>query len=150
MPRGILCIPIWNPHYVSQVNAIERIQKKFAIQMFYKFRSVMPCDSYSYTEVRTFLGLDLLSNRRRNVGLVFLFKIVRNIIDAPDLLSQISFSTPRLQTRQIRTFSISRSRTNLGYFSPINNMIRSFETYCSSIDIFSVFLGTFMKFIETN
>lgn len=142
------CIPVWNPHYVSHANTIERIQKKFAICMFYKFRSIMPCATYSYTEVRTFLGLDLLSIRRRNVDLIFLYKIVRNVIDTPDLLNCITFSTSQLRTRSTSTFSVSRSRTNIGYFSPIKNMMRSFETNCSSVDIFSIPLCTYKRYLQ--
>lgn len=143
------CVPVWNPHYVTLVNNLERIQKKFVIHLFYKFRSIMPCEFYSYTMVRNFLGLELLSKRRRNIDLTFLFKIVRNIVNAPDLLSLITFSVPRLHNRTTRTFAIGRSRTNLGYFSPLNNMMRSFETYCSSQDIFHISLYAFRRSLAT-
>lgn len=43
--------------------------------MFYKFKSVIPCETYSYTQVRDFLGLELLSGRRRNVGLMVYTKL---------------------------------------------------------------------------
>ena len=66
-----------------------------------------------------------LVRRRMNTCAFFVFDLLSGIIDAPNLISQVTINNP---TRPIRTVStihfldIQRHRTNYGYHEPINNM----------------------------
>ncbi|KAI5732292.1 hypothetical protein M8J77_024484 [Diaphorina citri] len=63
-----------------------------------------------------------LENRRKLQDLMFLFKILHNKIDSPELLSNINIRVNSRQTRLNHTFKINRSHINIAQHCPIRRI----------------------------
>jgi hypothetical protein len=65
------CSVIWSPHYVQDINLIERVQKYFTRKLLWKRKKS------SYAERLIFLKLDSLEERRIKVDLTETFKFFK-------------------------------------------------------------------------
>ena len=72
---------IWDPHQSNQINKIERVQKKFVKQLFYrKLIRKAPAD-WNYLKCCELLKTDTLEKRRIVNGISFAIKSFKNITD---------------------------------------------------------------------
>lgn len=139
---------IWNPYYACHVNNIERIQKRFLKYLTFKLDGVYPERGIEYNALLNRYNFTTLERRRIITSLIFLFKLLRGGIDCPDLLNQINFFVPRLNTRQHLTFLCERARTNVMVKSPLNFMCSNFNVMCGNCDIFFCSLGELRRIVE--
>ena len=100
---------VWNPHYITHVRRIEKIQTKFLKYINFKFRNNI---DFNYGDLCTELNLLPLASRRDNRDLVLLYKILNNLSDCPALLSGIGLRVPSRNTRSTHTFHQHFRRTN--------------------------------------
>ena len=97
------CSPIWSPSYAVHQRSIERVQNKFLRFVNYKLN--IPIIKLDYQYILSYLDIDKLSVRRLIADLMFLFNILNNRFDSPDLLYIIKFCIPRRSTRQQQLFT---------------------------------------------
>jgi hypothetical protein len=73
------------------------------------------------------------------MNLLFLYKILHNLIDCCSLLSQINFCVGKhsITTRNKNLFYLSTPRTDLLKFSPLNNMLNISNSVGDLVDLFS-------------
>ena len=116
---------VWSPFYNCDIVSLERVQNHFLRHMEFKLGMVHIVGEYS--NILNILNLQTLESRRLVSDLCFLHKLLNNNIDSKYLLSKIEFSTPRCitNTRSTTIFVIPFKRTNYGYYSPVQRMIRA-------------------------
>lgn len=135
---------IWNPHYKIHIDRIERVQKKFVKTIEYRIRNNL-IDYAIGSNSKTFTPL---SSRRERIDVLILYKIVNNIIDAPSLLSSLSFRVPRHRERTCRhkpLFYITRSGTAYARNSFIRRACRLYDNKFKHLDIFHENICRFKK-----
>lgn len=93
------CSTVWSPSYEVHIRRIERVQKIFIKSLNYR-QNIL---NQSYTDSLKNYNLLSLCNRRKMFDIVFLYKIINNLVDSPLLLSRLSFiSRVRLPVRSSR------------------------------------------------
>lgn len=126
---------IWYPYYNCHIESVERVQRRFLKYLAFKKDGEYPVRGIEYNcllERFDFVSLDL---RRKCASLSFLYKLLHHKIDCPELLAQINFYTPRLQSRQNVFFYNNRARTNILLKSPIYVMSENYNNICQLCDI---------------
>ena len=101
---------IWSPQYAVHINRIEGIQRRFLDMVSYKFLK----NEVSREDVASLVGLIPLESRRRSFDVLFLFKILNNLIDCPELLQKIPFNITQRITRYSFNFRIPLAANNFG------------------------------------
>ncbi|KAI5715596.1 hypothetical protein M8J77_019062 [Diaphorina citri] len=114
------CSVVWSPQYKEHINSLESIQHKFLRTIAYKQRN--PILNHDYTNIMQSNNIMSLENRRKLQDLMFLFKILHNKIDSPELLSNINIRVNSRQTRLNHTFKINRSHINIAQHCPIRRI----------------------------
>lgn len=130
---------IWNPFHVTYQDALERIQKRFLRYLFYRcfnfFTYTIP-----YDELLELFGFMRLEQRRTVACLVFLYKLVRGLVDDPASLAALSYRVPAFNSRSNQLFSLPYCRTTAHASSPLYRVMRSYNSIRSSgsdVDIFN-------------
>lgn len=136
---------VWSPSYAVHSDRIESVQKRFLRYLSYKAsidyeRHTVAC--------RNFNMLPLKSKRMQN-DMMFLFKILNNEFDSPDLLFLISFNVPVRETRDKSLFYLPRCNTNSIYHSPLYRSMAGYNGLFSGIDIFATSKYAFKKSIRS-
>lgn len=125
---------IWNPHYLVDIDRIEKVQIKFLRFSAYKLGLVKENDNYA-TVLRT-LGINSLEHRRLEIDLRFLHKLLNGYVDSSDLLNLVHFNVKDRRTRHSELFSIPFHQTNYGRNEPITRLLRSANIYQGRINLF--------------
>ena len=138
---------VWQPYHTTHINRIESIQRKFVRFVFRHTDARSNFRLPPYHPRRAALALETLENRRRNALLFFLYDLLNEFIDAPELRRKLNISVaPRPGLRHTRTFLPSSHRTLYGRMEPISRMMEEFNEVSASDNsyrIFGVNRGTF-------
>jgi hypothetical protein len=135
---------VWNPFFKIHSDKLEKVQKKFVKTIEYRTK-------HKYIDYVTSMkrqNITTLSSRRERIDVMILYKIVNDIIDAPSLLSSISFRVPRRCERACRQrplFHTLRSRTSYAKHSFIRRACRLYDSKFQNIDILHEKLGRFKQ-----
>lgn len=113
LPLLDYCSQIYNPHKVSDINLLERVQRKFT-------KTVLKNSSLSYNERINELGLDRLELRRIHTDLHFAYRILHN--EVLGLGSLFNIKTSNKNTRQAEKVILD--------ISPFKSDIRKFDFSC--------------------
>ena len=140
------CSFIWSPLCQTNIDKIERVQKKFVNYVSYKCR----LSNVSYLELCVNFKLQPLQSRREMLDVRMLNKVLNDRVDCPELLSMVPFRVPtrlisrrrdlfacnhRIRARQNSPITRSTSlanRSDLDVLSPVNyfrNISYSYFTY---------------------
>ena len=134
---------VWCPFYSTHKQSIERIQKKFIGYINFK------CKQYhsDYTENCRSYNLLTLDERRYLLDMSFLHDVISGYLDCPELLSSISFNTPKRRTRHTTCslFHVPIHRTNYGRNGVSTRLAESYNKYFSNVDLFNVSKSSFKK-----
>ena len=125
------CSNVWKPFYKIHKEAIERVQKRFLRFIAYKLH--IPLEDINYEQLQSLLSLPTLENRRIYLDVVFLYKILKGLVDSPQLLGQIGFHVPGRSTRSRNLFAIDFCGTNYISNRPILRMCKSANEYCEVV-----------------
>lgn len=134
--RSILeyCSVVWHPNHAVYIDKIESVQKKFLSFMFYKFGYYKYIQFAPYSFKRKVLGLESLSDRRKNACVFFIFDLFNGRIDASNILSLIDVNVPPRSIRNHVFLRVKFHRTQYGSFEPITNMSVIFNNVFSSYE----------------
>lgn len=143
------CSFIWYPFYQNNIQRIERIQKKFLTKISFingTYRSVK-----GYSERLDKFGMLSLWQRKHQLSMIFLYKLLNHEVDCPSLLSQINVLVPRVSARlhNYEPFSVTVRRNKYGSSSPMCTLMNFFNKLFRdhNIDIFYEKIGAFKKII---
>ena len=114
----------------TQSSTIEKIQKRFLRYVFYRVHGIYP--HYQLYPVRTIdmqkeFDCTSLKERRKQIDLIFLYKLLNNLIDSPTLLSILSFNVPARKTRTSNLFQVPFRRNNVCRNSPMLRLMSAFN-----------------------
>ena len=116
--------PVWNPQIVCDIDAVERVQRRFT--KFLPGLSQLP-----YIDRLNALNLKSLEERRLNFDLILLFKIINNLIplNPNDFIEFANLST-RGHNLKIR---VKYSRTNIKKYAFPNRIIHCWNDLPSEV-----------------
>lgn len=125
---------VWRPHYATHMLRLERIQKRFMWHLAFSEGKSKRLPSYK-TRLHYF-KMHSLSIRRNVTDGIFLYKLLRNKIDCPQLLSRVRFRAPaRYPRSSITPLCPPLRRSVLGSNSPLPRLCRILNTCSDLIDI---------------
>lgn len=128
---------IWTPHQLYLQIRLQEIQRRFVSLLFLKTgRAVQP------DHLESIYNLHPLHLRRHVADLVFLFKIIRGVIDCPDLLAKVNIRIPA-RTRSQDIFAHLHHRTNYFRHAPMSRMQELGNLVALDVDFFHDSLGSF-------
>ena len=96
----------------------------------YPARRTPPCDLLNRYEIHD------LESRRMYYSIVFLYKILNNVIDCTELCSYVKLHIPTIHTRSNNSFYLSMPRKNLLKSSPLHIMCSNYAYIQDDVDIF--------------
>ena len=126
-------VAVWNPHYVTYSESIERVQKRYVRSLQYRFN--MP--KAAYTDAILQLKFSTLHSRRIELEAAVLYNICHSRYDCADIVSQLQFRVPGRATRNPALFHLPVARTNAGVRAPLHRLCDSYNKLLQSIDIFA-------------
>ncbi|KAF0682225.1 Uncharacterized protein FWK35_00037378, partial [Aphis craccivora] len=83
---------IWSSNYSKYINELDNVQFKFLKRISYITNIHITRDTVNTIE--NYLSLDSLNIRRQIADIMLVYDILNNLIDCPDLLSEIGFRVP--------------------------------------------------------
>ena len=120
---------VWYPHYASQKNALELIQRRFLKYLTFRLTDNYPSRSIDYNYLLELHSTDSRSTRREQSSALFMQKLLNNKVDSPYLLNKINFRVPQSNSRNMKTFYNSQTRTNLAFKAPLAHMSVNTDHY---------------------
>lgn len=139
---------IWYPYYNVHIIALENVQRRFLKFLAFRSDGFYPNRGYSQSTLLTRFEIPSLELRRIKTTLIFLYKLLHNLIDSPALLSQIYFHVPRLNLRNSVTFYCRNARTNVLIKSPVHISCYNFNKIANICDINSCSLNNLLQISE--
>lgn len=146
--RSVLeyCSVVWRPHYATHKLLLERVQKRFLWHLAFSRGKSKQLLSYN-TRLKYF-KMQSLTTRREVIDALFLYKLLRNKIDCPNLLSLIKFRAPARYPRYpITPLCPPLRKTVLGTNSPISRLCKTLNSCSDLTDIHHDSIGKFCKMI---
>nr|CAI5820706.1 unnamed protein product [Callosobruchus analis] len=127
---------VWSPVYNRHVTDIEKVRKR-ALKLFaFKTDGTYPERGCDYTILYGRFSYDSLELRRKLFSLPFLYKLLHNRIDCIEILNQIKFDVPRLNSRGSLCFNCDKANTYILVKSPVYVMCTNNNKICKHVDIF--------------
>lgn len=115
---------VWCPYYAVYIDMLERVQHKFLRCAAYRMGILSSDYTYDYSAICSRLKIITLYNRRVQLDLCFLFKLLAGDVHAPVVLSDIGFRISSVRTRSTYTFHVENHRRNYGVNSPPCRLVR--------------------------
>src|SRR5699024_2333248 len=99
------------------VDRTESVHCKFVKYLTLQFN----CQLNNTYETRPiYFNLQALNVRRQFSAIIFIYKLLNNYIDAPEILALIRFYVPQYPVRKVPFFSLISHKTNYMLWSLIN------------------------------
>lgn len=133
--------PVWNPDVNEYSQVLEKVQKRFLRYMYFRTHGIYPhykSHPVRSADMRTEFTVQLLESRRHLCDCIFIYKLLNNRTDCPQLLSLLPFRINVKNTRATNLFSVLPL-----YQTPVSRILSRFNTYCDAVDVFAVSLGHF-------
>lgn len=128
---------VWAPTFAIHTANIERIQRKFLKYLNFKVDGIYPPTGFDHQLLLDKFKTLSFENRRSMHSVIFLFKVINNAFDCPEILQQINFNVPRIESRSSKTFYLETPHTRLLQSSPLYRMCMNYESVQDRLDIFS-------------
>ena len=134
---------VWFPSYNTHIVSLERVQRKFLRFLCYREDGIYPVIGVSHKALLDRFNFFSCLDRVTCARCLFLAKLLRGDIDAPEILSKVPINanirTKRL--RQTSIFYLPAARTNVALFSPLHKM-------CALVNVnknFDIFADSYKK-----
>lgn len=128
------CCIIWNPRTLTYTEMLEKVQKKFLRSIYLRKHGIYPF-LISYERQRCEFNVMLLSKRRENAAIVFIFNILQGHTVVPDILFSVNISVPDVRLRRrCNLFKVINENSPTEHCTSIVN---AFLRQCE-IDIFNI------------
>ena len=129
MVRSIMefAVQVWAPHHANQRDRLEKVQRRFTLFALRRLPWRNGVWWSSYSDRCTLLGLQSLEQRRIFLQRMFVFDILSDRIDCPQLRNEINVYRPVRQLRNQPLLRIPFHRTLYGYNRPIDRCCRFFN-----------------------
>lgn len=128
---------VWIPAYEVHVASLERVQRRFLKTTTFMLTGSFPGRGTPQEDLLRQFNMQSLQTRRDMTSVIFLYKIVNNIIDCPELLYRIGLRVPRAGSRDTQLLHLPYARTHRLSYSPLHQMIHchsSIEDHCDILN----------------
>jgi hypothetical protein len=115
---------IWNPYQKTKIDALERVQTRYVKMQCHRFNITFHRNDYVMH--CNHMRIDTLVTRRRMADMIFLYKIINNLVDSP-LIEKINFYVPPRTTRTLYTFHATKTRIDVSKHACINRLQNTFN-----------------------
>lgn len=129
------CSVIWSPIYVVHQITLGTVQRRFLKFLTFKTDGLYPERGISNKLLHDRFDIPTLQHERILHSLIFLYKLLNNKIDAPNLLALLPFRVPRDNMRASSTFYCPPARSNIMKKSPLYSMIANFNAISNRVDL---------------
>lgn len=136
---------VWNPYYVTHINNLEKVQRRFVKLLWFKSDGVYPSVGVPQQNLLNRFSMTTLENRRDCYTQIVLYNLIHNKIDCQEFLNRLQFFVPSLNTRIVQTFYLSTPRSNRLKFSPLFSMCHNYNKNCVKFDIFNCTVNAIKK-----
>lgn len=143
------CSVVWRPHYATHMLRLERVQKRFVWHLaFSEGRSKrLP----SYKARLCHFRMQPLTLRRDIIDVLFVYKLLRNKIDCPNLLGLIRFHAPsRYPRNKITPLCPPLRKSVLGANSPIPRLSKILNSRSDLVDVHQDNINKFIRHFVNN
>lgn len=143
------CSVVWRPHYATHMLRLERVQKRFVWHLaFSEGRSKrLP----SYKARLCHFRMQPLTLRRDIIDVLFVYKLLRNKIDCPNLLGLIKFHAPsRYPRNKITPLCPPLRKSVLGANSPIPRLSKILNSRSDLVDVHQDNINKFIRHFVNN
>lgn len=151
-PKLEYCVLIWTPSTNKSKNALESCHKRFLKFLAYKTDGKYPPRGSDYPELCQRFNTNSLEQRRYLMYILFLFKLINGLIDAPELLSMLQLNVPQKEIRNNNMFFLSHKTPSLAINSPLYNLCNDFNKLSRDnqrqFDLFFVSISTLAKQVK--
>ena len=106
LPLLDYCSQVYSPHKISDINLLERIQRRFT-------KNVLRNSALSYTERLRLLGLQRLEERRIQNDLFLAYRILNHQVTGLGSLLKVSEQTRNTRSAEKTTFVIDKFHLNI-------------------------------------
>ena len=96
------CALCWFPYYNRQILILENTQRRFLKHLYYKEERRWPERNYPHVTLLAKFNFSTLHCRRICSALLFLHKLLNNVIDCSELLEKLHFSTSSITMANCR------------------------------------------------
>lgn len=127
---------IWYPIYSTHIARLESVQRRFLKFMTFILDGVYPLQGFNHELLLARCEFVSLETRHTILCVKFLFNLLNNLIDCPELLERVTFLVPRLNSRHKLTFYCDAPNSNALVRSPILTMCNIYNKYSTDCDIF--------------
>lgn len=127
-------LEVWSPYYDVHSIRMESIQKKFLLFALRNLGWRSHLELPSYKNRLKLINMNTLKHRREVGMVMFIFKLLKGLIDAPNLYSKLDLVNVSTNSNE-KKFFIAKHRTNYGTFEPINFMCKLFNDYRDSVNL---------------
>jgi hypothetical protein len=136
------CI-IWQPHHNIQAAKLEQIIRKFLKYLYLRDVGEYPPIGIAQTYLLNRFDCVSFATSCKKALAMFAFKLMHNILDCSEILSQLAFNAGSRGTksRHYRLFYLPAHRTDIDKFSPLCNMCRLANDLHCQLDLFSCTLN---------
>ena len=124
---------VWSPCYLTYQLLIERVQRRFLKFLSFKTTGVYPARNVHYETLLQQHNMQSLTSRRNLQSAHFMWKIIHDQVDCPNILSEVNFHVPRRNDRHAVTFSFPTSRTNILKNSPLCRLCKNANDHYADI-----------------
>lgn len=128
------CSEVWCPRYTTHIARIESVQKQFLLYALRRLRWENRLQLPSYKSRLMLIDLTTLEKRRTISNILFMVKLLQNIISAPPLLESVMFNIQPRDTRSSEFLFIRYNRTNYGCNEPLLGMCKDYNKYFNYIN----------------
>ena len=101
--------PIWSPYFMTDINLLESVQRRFMRHLAYLNGTPMSYTNHNFSFIYNTFSIKPLYLRRKTADMLFLFKIVNNMINSTELYNLLNF---HVHTRTLRTNSVFALKTS--------------------------------------
>lgn len=127
---------IWDPHFEKHIEYLEKIQKRFLKYCYFLCHHQYPECGYPYIDLCKEFNVTSLKNRRALIQCKFIYAVINNVIDCPQIIERLLFKLPRLKARFHEQFVTNLLSTSTGYHSPLHRITKLFhETFSNNEEI---------------
>jgi hypothetical protein len=125
---------IWHPYLVTQIQDLNKIQNNFIRFLCYQC-FVYRAPHSDYNVAIRFFNMLTIEQRFTQIKLKFLYKLLNNMIDCPEILQNINFKINPKNCRNSNVFYVEHCTTNYLQNSPAKilmsagNSVKNFDFF---------------------
>ncbi|XP_049316974.1 uncharacterized protein LOC125779745 [Bactrocera dorsalis] len=138
---------IWSPYTDAACSRIEKIQSKLCKCIGYRYG--IPGGYNTVSDVYEYYNINSLQERRQVADMLFFFKVMNGLIDAPDIISIFELASVGPSLRHNRLLMTTKTTKSYVFNGPHNRLARLVNSLHSDVDFYSGSLSVFIPDIKS-